>query len=185
MTHACDRARTANLVGAFALAAAERGGGAIGGATGRPASDTAALVVLATTLRGASQDVLAQVLGLTQSGSVRLVDRLARDGLVERRPGHDGRTHAIVPTAAGAAAAQRALGARHAATAAILGALDDAEREQLTVLTDKLLGAMTQTRADAYRICRLCDPGVCGHDAGRCPVTRAADDAEAAAERRS
>ena len=182
MTYACDERRTGNLLGALALAGAERVGGAAEAATGRPPSDTAALVALATALNGASQDVLGRVLGLTQSGSVRLVDRLVRDGLVERRSGHDGRTLAIVITATGADAARSALQARQATNDALLAALDDHERDQLTVLLEKLLAGLTGSRTDAYRICRLCDPEACGHPVGRCPVTRAADRAEAAAE---
>jgi DNA-binding MarR family transcriptional regulator len=166
MTDACDRARTANLLGALALAAAERLD---------VASDTAAVVSLATTLDGASQDTLARVLGLTQTGAVRLVDRLARAGLVERAPGPDGRTRAIRPTDAGRRHANATLAARGDALAALLAPLDDAERARLTALLEKLLGSITHGREDAWHICRLCDPHACGHDDGRCPVTRAAD----------
>lgn len=183
MTDACVFRRLTNLLGAFAVAAAERIHVATEEATGRPGSDTAALVILTTVLGGTSQEDLAKVLGLTQSGSVRLVNRLVGHGLLERRPGPDGRTRAIVATAAGAQAARSALDARRAASAAILDPLDETEQEQLTALLEKILGGLTGNRAGALRICRLCDPDSCGHSDGRCPVTRAANDAQAATHR--
>jgi DNA-binding MarR family transcriptional regulator len=159
--------RDVALLGALALAAAER-------------IDTAAVTSLVTTLDGASQDTLRRILGVTQTGTVRLVDRLVRDGLVERRPGADGRTRAIHATEAGQARAHGVLGARAAAMTDLLGAFDDTERAQLAGLLEKLLGAVTQGRRDAWHVCRLCDPHACGHDDDRCPVTRAADAAEGA-----
>jgi DNA-binding MarR family transcriptional regulator len=165
MTHACDRARTANLLGALALAAAERLDAS---------SDTAAVVSLVTTLDGASQDTLGRVLGLTQTGAVRLVDRLVRAGLVERAAGPDARTRAIRATEAGRRHADRTLRARGDALGSLLAPLDAAERKHLTALLEKLLGSITHGRDDAWHICRLCDPVACGHDDGRCPVTQAA-----------
>lgn len=177
MSDATD-ARTANLLGALVLVAAERVETATSAASGRPASDTAALVALTTTLGGASQDRLAHVLGLTQSGATRLVDRLAQEGLAERRRGPDGRTSAVVATATGERTARQALRERLAVTQGLLAVLRDDERAQLTRLLERLLGGVTGGRDDAYRICRLCDPDACGHAAGRCPVTTAADAAE-------
>lgn len=171
--------RTGNLLGALALVGAERVVGATDATSGRPATDTAALVALTTTLGGISQDALGRVVGLTQSGSVRLIDRLVAAGLVERGPGEDRRTHAVEVTPAGAAVARRALAARRDALDSVLAPLDDTERRQLAGLLEKLLAGVTGSRADAHRICRLCDPVACGHDSGRCPVTRAADRAQA------
>jgi hypothetical protein len=48
-----------------------------------------------------------------------------------------------------------------------------AGRVDLERLLERLLASVTTSGADANRICRLCDPGVCGHPA-RCPVTQAA-----------
>jgi DNA-binding MarR family transcriptional regulator len=166
MTRACDGPRTANLLGALALAAAER----IDAAT-----DSAAVVSLVTTLDGASQDTLGRILGLTQTGAVRLVDRLVRAGLVERTAGPDGRTRAIRATEAGRRHADATLRTRADAMSALLAPLDTAERDHLTALLEKLLGSITHSRGDAWHICRLCDPVACGHHDGRCPVTRAAD----------
>lgn len=174
MTESSDDARTANLLGALALTAGDRLATTTGGATGRATSDTAAVVVLTTTLGGTSQEVLGRALGLTQTGGVRLVNRLVDAGLVERRAGQDGRTHAIAVTRTGRAAARRALGARRGTTESLLEALDAGERAQLTGLLEKILGGATTGPDDTLRICRLCDPDACGHHEGRCPVTQAA-----------
>ena len=50
-------------------------------------SAPAALNALEGYLGGEPIDTLRQVLGLTHSGAVRLVDRLVAEGLAERRPG--------------------------------------------------------------------------------------------------
>jgi hypothetical protein len=62
----------------------------------------------------------------------------------------------------------------------VLASLGTREREQLSMLHERLLAGLTSGRADARHICRLCDSRACGHHEGRCPVTRAADEAEAA-----
>jgi MarR family transcriptional regulator, negative regulator of the multidrug operon emrRAB len=168
-----DRDRTANLLGALALATADRVGRAARDAGGRPATDTVALVVLTTVLGGASQEELRRVLDLTQTGTTRLVSRLVEAGLVERRAGPDGRTRALVPTADGHDAARRALDARARVLAGALDVLDDDEQAQAAALVGKLLAGLVDGPGAAGRICRLCEPDVCGHP-DRCPVTRAA-----------
>jgi MarR family transcriptional repressor of emrRAB len=158
-------AREANLLGALSLALADR----------IPASaEAAALVSLEQYLDGASLDALARVVGLTPSGTVRLVDRLEAERLaVRRRDGEDGRTRAVRLTAAGRRAAARIRAKRARATGEALGALSAAERRTLAALHEKLLGALTTDPASARRICRVCDAAACGHWDGRCPVTRA------------
>src|SRR4051794_36370490 len=107
--------REANLLGACSLAVAER----------LPlAAADAALIALSTWLAGTTVDGLARVLGLTHSGAVRLTDRLERDGLVERRPGSDGRTRSLHVTASGAGAARRLQAGRFAALEDVLEPLD-------------------------------------------------------------
>jgi MarR family transcriptional regulator, negative regulator of the multidrug operon emrRAB len=188
MTHAFESgegvggraaARDANLLGAFALAVAERLETATREAAAHGGSAPAALSALDTFLDGSSIDAMRKPLGLTHSAAVRLVDRLAGAGLVRRAAGEDGRSVAVFLTPAGRRAAGRVRDGRMRALAELLGPLDESEREGLTRLHEKLLAALTWGRADAGRICRLCDADACGHEEGRCPVTRAADRAEA------
>jgi hypothetical protein len=70
------------------------------------------------------------------------------------------------------------LAQRAAALDAALAPLDSRERELLGELLGRVLGGLTDGHAAAGRICRLCEPGPCGHDEGRCPVTLAAAAAE-------
>jgi len=182
MSHAYvgEAAREANLLGAVSLAVAERADEAVRLAAAHGGAAPAALVALATFLDGSSLDVMRRPLGLSHSAAVRLADRLARAGLVRREPGADGRSVSIRLTPEGAVLATEIRVAREAALEVVLAPLSPAERAELTALHEKLLAGITGGRADAGHICRLCDADACGHELGRCPVTIAADRAEAA-----
>src|ERR1700730_15865640 len=91
-------ARLANIVNALALALADRMQDAAEGAAGQSASAPSALVALHEFLDHGTMDQLRQVIGLTPSGAVRLVDRLVRAGHVAREPGADKRSVALVLT---------------------------------------------------------------------------------------
>lgn len=67
-------------------------------AAGRGDSAPAALAALLHFLERPTVDRLRQVLGLSSSGTVRLVDRLAESGYVERANAVDRRSTAIVLT---------------------------------------------------------------------------------------
>ena len=90
-----------NLLGALGLAMSDRMGDAIVARAGHASSDAIALSALQDFLDAPTVDRLAEVLGLTSSGTVRLVDRLERAGLVTRRMGTDGRSTHVTLTAAG------------------------------------------------------------------------------------
>jgi len=64
----------ANVLGALALIVTDRTADAIAAAAGQPVTDAAALSALHHILDRPTVDRLAQVLGLTHSGAVRLVD---------------------------------------------------------------------------------------------------------------
>src|ERR671915_1052511 len=128
MTHA-HVAREANLVGALALAVGDRIAEAADPAVGGSAAE--ALVTLAGAGAGGTIDSLAKVVGLTHSGAVRLVDRLARAGLVERRVGADQRSVALHLTPEGRRAARRVLARREAAIESVLAPLTARERADL------------------------------------------------------
>ena len=120
--------RAGNLLGALSLAIADRTGDALEGTAAQSPSGAAALSALLHFLDRPSVDLLRQVLGLTSSGTVRLVDRLERDGLVTRAPGDDGRVTTVVLTPAGRRAARRVAGARADVLDAALAGLDPGER---------------------------------------------------------
>ncbi len=168
--------REENLLGALGLALAgaqEEAAREVLPGGGAPLA--AALITIANAIPEARPSVVATALGLTHSGTVRLVDRLTERGLVRRIPDpSDGRGVRLELTPAGARTARRAREARDRAMHRWLAPLDEPERASLTALVERMLTAGTEDRAGAWSTCRLCDPGVCGHP-GRCPVTRGAD----------
>ena len=93
--------RAGNLLGVLALSVSDRTSDAVGAAAGQSQTAAVALSALHHFLDDPSIDLLRRVLGLTPSGTVRLVDRLEEAGYVERRPGRDGREVSLRLTGAG------------------------------------------------------------------------------------
>jgi DNA-binding MarR family transcriptional regulator len=177
--------RGANLLGSLSLALSDRISDAISTAAeqaDRPGSETAveALSALHHFLDAPSIDRLRTVVGLTSSGTVRLVDRLEAAGYVERARGEDGRTTAVRLTDEGERVARRASDAREAVLVDALAALSAEQRGALEALTGTILvGLMREPGATRWS-CRLCNTGVCGVETRECPVTRAAHERYAA-----
>jgi DNA-binding MarR family transcriptional regulator len=159
--------RTANLLGALALALADSMSEEAETRAAHGAAAPAALVTVGVT-PGCSIDALARTIGLTHSATVRLVDRLAADGLVERRGGADRRAVGLHLTRRGAARRRAILKGRAEVLARALGPLSEDDRATLTTLVETILGAFTRDRRHADHICRLCDEDVCPQE--RCPV---------------
>ena len=166
--------QTANLLGALSLVIADRMTDAMGEAGGRPESAAAALSALRHFLDRPSVDLLRQVLGLTSSGTVRLIDKMADSGYVQRGPGADRRSTSVALTGAGLAAAEQVGAARAAVLQGALAGLSEAERAALRQLMGKVLVGMMRQPGAVRWICRLCDIGVCRGAEGGCPVGNAA-----------
>jgi DNA-binding MarR family transcriptional regulator len=165
-----DPARAANVLGALALALADRMAAAVEESSAHSESGAAALSALQHFLRDPSIDLLRQVLGLTHSGTVRLVDRLEHDGLVRRAPGPDGRTTVVRLTPAGRRAATRVTAARAELLGTALDVLPPADQEQLGDLAGRVLVGMKRGAGATRWTCRQCDTTACGRLDGRCPV---------------
>jgi DNA-binding MarR family transcriptional regulator len=165
--------QTANLLGALSLVIADRMADAMAEAGGRPESGAAALSALLRFLDQPTVDLLRQVLGLTSSGTVRLVDRMAESGYVQRGPGADGRSTSVSLTGAGRAAAEQVAAARAGVLLGALDGLSPAERETLRELMSKMLGGLIRGPGAVRWMCRLCDTGVCRGTEGGCPVGNA------------
>ena len=169
-----------NVIGAMVVALGDRLRAATEQAASMPASYPAALSALRMWAGGRPIDVLADGLRLSHSRAVRVVDRLEADGLARRRPDPaDRRVARIELTAAGRRAADRVVSARASALDDVLSGLTADERRALGSIAAEVLGRVTLDRRTARGICRLCDAVACGHESGRCPVTQAADRAEA------
>jgi MarR family transcriptional repressor of emrRAB len=171
----------ANVFGALALIVADQMADATASAAGRADSAPAALAALHHFLDGPSVDLLRQVLGLTSSGTVRLLDRLAESGLVERAPGADGRTTKVILTGTGRAVAEQVCEARATVLDHALSALTPAERADFSRLAAKMLVGMMRGPGAVRWMCRLCDTGICRGSPGGCPVGNAVRERYAAA----
>lgn len=162
--------RTTNLLGALVTALNDELAAATADAADHGAAFPAALVSVHWS-PGLSIEELRRVLGLSHSGTVRLLDRLEREGAVERRAGRDGRSVAVYLTPQGRRQVRSVLDRRRQVLVKALSGLSGAEQVQLVRLTEKLLGTMTRDQEHCDHICRLCDEAVCPDTT--CPVARA------------
>lgn len=158
----------------MSLVVADQAADAVAGAAGRADSAGAALSALLHFLDRPTVDRLSQVLGLTSSGTVRLLDRLAESGYVRRDRGADGRSASVVLTEAGTQAARRVSQARAEVLSRALAALSPGERADFERLTGKVLVGMMRGPGATRWICRLCDIGICRGTPGGCPIGNAA-----------
>jgi DNA-binding MarR family transcriptional regulator len=166
--------RTGNLLGALSLAVTDRTSAAAGGALGQSESAAVALSALYHFLDDPSVDLMRQVLGLTPSGTVRLVDRLEEAGYVARRPGRDGRSVSLRLTASGRRAAARVSAARAEVLENALSGLGAAERRALDDVISRVLVGLIRGPGATRWMCRMCDTTACGREEGGCPVANAA-----------
>jgi DNA-binding MarR family transcriptional regulator len=166
--------RAANVFGALSLIVADQATDAVAEAAGRSESGAAALSALLHFLDHPAIDLLRQVLGLTSSGTVRLVDRLEESGYVRREAGADGRSTSVALTEAGRVAAEQVSAARAEVLQRSLAVLTDGERATLEQLVSKVLVGMMRGPGATRWMCRLCDIGVCRGAPGGCPVGNAA-----------
>ena len=152
--------KTSNLLGVVGLAVADRIEESARAILQHVGETPAALVVIGYDL-GPTNDQLRQVLGLSHSGTVRLVDRLVKDGLVRRRKGQDKRETALFATRKGKALREQILKERLGTIRPLLEPLSNSERETLHKLLHKLLSSMQTTDLEKRTLCRLCDNRVC------------------------
>ena len=166
--------RTGNLLGALSLAVTDRTSDAAGDVLGQSESAAVALSAMHHFLKDPSVDLLRRVLGLTASGTVRLVDRLQDARYVTRRRGRDGRSVSLRLTASGRRAAERVAAARAEVLADALSALTPSDRAALDEIISRVLIGLIRGPGATRWMCRLCDTTACGREAGRCPVANAA-----------
>lgn len=166
--------QAANLLGALALAMGDRLEAAVTETAGLAENDAVALSALHQFLDSPSVDLLAGVLGLSSSGTVRLVDRLEAAGLARRATGADGRVTSVTLTAAGRRRARAVTQARGRLIEEALVALTPSEQRQFGALAGKLLAGLIRPPGATRWTCRLCDLVACGRPLGQCPVYEAA-----------
>lgn len=125
-------------------------------------------LTLVSTHTGQSIEWLRARVGLTQSGTVRLVDRLEQAGLV-RRAAPSGRQVTLSVTAHGRRQLRRWYAARDAVVAELLRELSEDQRDRLVELLAVTLERSPRPRVAADATCRACEWPVCVPE---CPVDR-------------
>ena len=123
---------------------------------------------------GCSTDWLRRRVGLTQSGTVRLLDRLTQRGLL-RRQTVAGREVPLHVTPAGRRALKRWAAVRDSVVAELLAGVSQADRDRLVRVLASGLQATHRQRLHADMTCRACSWPACGVD---CPVDRGVRAAE-------
>jgi len=163
---AMDGTRDRNIFGAFALMISDDIVRASSSRAPEAGPAASALALLAHK-PGLSIRMLAVGVGLSHAGTVRLVDRLAFEGLIERRDhSTDGRTRSLYLTSAGEVASDQVLAARDQVIAEGLSALDPSEMKILSEIAERVLRARLENLDQSYRICRLC----CYEGCTNCPI---------------
>ena len=169
-----ESAQCANVLGALALVVTDQSAGAMTAGTELSASGASAISALSEFLDHPTLDELRRVVGLTPSGVVRLVDRLAAAGLISRGPGADGRSRSIVLTERGQLVAAELKSARLASLQGMLAGLTGTEQQTLHSLLSRVMGTVVEQKSGGAWICRQCDLGACGRATGHCPAQQAA-----------
>ncbi len=165
-----EERRLENIWGAISLATVDKMEQAFATAIERGPSATAA-IIQAGIEPGLSIERLRRILALSHSATVRLVDQLVADGLVNREAsiGPDKRQRALHLTGKGKAIYEAAMDARLRVSAAALARLTEKERRSLAGMIAKMFPALVGPGDDSEVVCRLCgDEGICPLD--RCPA---------------
>ena len=160
-----------NQLGALTLALADEQNLIVTAIAGANVSASALVVVLGLYPGETIRDA-AQVLSLSHSATVRLVEQLVEKGLVERMTGQDRREVQLRLTRRGKLVRQQLLKARADLFARALSRLTAAELRVAETLVGTMLATITEDEVHADRICRFCDEEACGD----CPVEHALDD---------
>ncbi|MDT5176153.1 MAG: hypothetical protein QOJ95_351 [Mycobacterium sp.] len=184
-----DDGRLANLLAVVATGLSDQIGAACADAAQMSGAGAEALIVMLDFSPEGSVHTLSQAVGLTHSGAVRLVDRLAEAGWVTRRPGEDARSVKISLTRRGRTVAERARSRRNDEVVAALDGLTARQRNELLRSCEIVVGNLTRARLAQREaggappggaLCRMCDFSACGRPSGQCPAARTAAQASGA-----
>ena len=118
---------------------------------------------------GSSIEAVAGRIGLTHSATVRVIDKLAERGLVEKdRARQDARAQSLKLSKAGKRVAQQLHEARNQVTDDLLAGLTPAQRGALEQAIGAILHRCVEPGREADVTCRVCDDRRCSPDI--CPI---------------
>jgi DNA-binding MarR family transcriptional regulator len=165
------RARLGNQIGALALGLSDRIRHAAAEAADG-SGETAAALVTISAKPGLTVAHLAQAVGLSHPGAVRVADRLEAKGWITRGKGEDKRQVTLWLSAEGERHAQAVLEARATLLDDVLGPLEPSDALRFAMLMSQVLGRLSDTQpANSPAICRMCNQSDCGDVA--CPNKKA------------
>jgi DNA-binding MarR family transcriptional regulator len=161
-------AHTANILGALAVLIQDRVEGAWQSFLDLSPMAAAALVQIEGE-PGCPIELVAGRIGLTHSATVRVVDKLAERGLVEKdRARKDARAQSLKLNKAGKRTAQQLHAARNQVTDDLLAGLDATQRTALESAISAILYRTVEPGREADVTCRVCDDRRCSPDI--CPI---------------
>jgi len=159
---------TANILGALAVLIQDRVEGAWQSSLDLSPMAAAALVQIENE-PGCSIELVAGRIGLTHSATVRVIDKLAERGLVEKdRARKDARAQSLTLSKAGKRLAQQLHEARNQVTDDLLSGLAPAQRAALEQAIRTILHRCVEPGREADVTCRVCDDRRCSPDI--CPI---------------
>ena len=133
----------------------------------------AAAITLLRHEPGMPIELLRRALHLSHPGTVRLVDRLVKNDLVERRRSlEDKRAVALHLTDEGEKSCDAILASRQNRLERALKVFSAEERETFGLLAQKLLKSLVENADHGYSVCRLCNLQACP----QCPVEAALEE---------
>ena len=129
--------------------------------------ETAAAVMLIGANPGLTVGLVAKALSLTPSGAVRLVEKLAINGFIEKKNGVDQRTVVLSLTESGAIKRSEIQTERERVIERSMRGLSADEISALGPMLERMLSNLMDSAEDDYRFCRMCDEDACEP---MCPV---------------
>jgi len=158
--------REINILGTLAMSLSDDVRAATSKVAGM-SGETAAAIVMLGANPGLTVGQVAHALALSPSGAVRLVDRLAEEGLVVRTHGQDQRTVTLELTESGMTMRLAALKERERILRKALTGLSEEEVAMLGQFIDRMLRNLMVKPDQDYRFCRMCDEDACSP---HCPI---------------
>ena len=109
---------------------------------------------------------LANIVGLSQSATTRLIDTLAQEQLVKRE--RENRTARLHLTSKGNQLAKSFQNQQSGVIGEIISVLDESQKKQLADIVHKIMYGLVKDPDEARRLCRYCDHSICS--GSNCPV---------------
>lgn len=162
--------RTANILGALAIALNDRIVSETGAVSGMSPSSASALIQVYF-YPGISVEQLKNQIGLSHSASVRVVDLLEDSGHVERRriTETDARVISLFITDKGRDLALQILDLRNNITRKIVVELPPDDQSHLERIVIALISKLVRPGLEQELVCRFCDLSSCPQET--CPMT--------------